>query len=145
MRTKDFLAYLDHELIVRAIAAAERKTSGEIRVFIQRGEIADSMAAARARFAKLGMTRTRERNGVLIFVAPRAQKFAVIGDEGVHQRCGDAFWQQLVASMQTHFKAENFTDAVIHAIERSGELLAEHFPREPGDRDELPNAVEENL
>jgi len=143
MRTKDFLAYLDHELIVRAIAAAERKTSGEIRVFIQRGEIADSMAAARARFAKLGMTRTRERNGVLIFVAPRAQKFAVIGDEGVHAKCGDEFWQQLIEAMQTHFKAENFSDAVIHAIAEAGELLARHFPRRPNDRNELPNAVEE--
>ena len=82
---------------------------------------------------------------MLIFVAPRSQKFAVIGDEDIHQRCGDAFWQQLVASMQTHFKAGNFTDAVIHAIDRTGALLAEHFPREPGDRDELPNAVEESL
>ena len=143
MRTKEFLGRLDHDRIVRAIAAAEGKTSGEIRVFVQRGEIADPMAAARTQFAKLGMTRTRERNGVLIFVAPRAQKFAVIGDEGVHEKCGEAFWQQLIEAMQAHFKAENFTDAVVHAIEQTGELLAQHFPRWPNDRNELPNAVEE--
>ena len=91
------------------------------------------------------MTATRERNGVLIFVAPRAQKFAVIGDEGIHQRCGDAFWQQLVAvDAGTHFQAENFTDAVVHAIDQTGELLsAQHFPRRPDDRNELPNTVEE--
>jgi uncharacterized membrane protein len=145
MRTKHFLKKLEHARVVQAIAAAEKKTSGEIRVFIQHGAMDDAVAAARAKFQKLGMTATRERNGVLIFVAPRAQKFAVIGDEGVHQRCGDVFWQQLVASMQTHFKAENFTDAVVHAIERTGALLAEHFPREPGNHDELPNAVEEGL
>jgi uncharacterized membrane protein len=144
MRTKHFVEKIEHKRIVHAIAAAETKTSGEIRVFIQHGAMDDAVAAARAKFQKLGMTATRERNGVLIFVAPRSQKFAVIGDEGIHQRCGDAFWQQLVASMQTHFKAGNFTDAVIHAIDRTGALLAEHFPREPGDRDELPNAVEES-
>ena len=143
MGTKEFLARLDHDRIVRAIAAAEQKTSGEIRVFVQRGEIIDPMAAARAKFEKLGMTRTRERNGVLIFVAPRAQKFAVIGDEGVHAKCGEAFWQQLIESTQVHFKAENFTDAIVHAIEHTGELLAQHFPRRPNDRNQLPNAVEE--
>jgi uncharacterized membrane protein len=144
MRSKEFLARLDHDRIVRAIAAAEGKTSGEIRVFVQRGEISDPMSGARAQFEKLGMTRTRERNGVLIFVAPRAQQFAVIGDEGIHAKCGDLFWQQLINTMQTHFKAENFTDAVVHAIEQVGELLAQYFPCRPNDRDELPNAVEES-
>ena len=144
MRTKEFLARLDHDRIVRAIAAAEEKTSAEIRVFVQRGEIRDPMATARAQFAKLGMTRTRDRNGVLIFVAPRTQKFAVIGDEGVHAKCGEPFWQRLIEAMQAHFKAENFTDAVVHAIQQTGELLAQHFPCRPNDRNELPNAVEES-
>ena len=143
MRSNEFLARLDHDRIVRAIGAAENKTSGEIRVFVQRGEIKDPISAARAQFEKLGMTRTRERNGVLIFVAPRMQNFAVIGDEGVHTKCGDVFWQQLIEAMQRHLKAENFTDALVHAIEQTGELLAQHFPRRPDDRDELPNAVEE--
>jgi uncharacterized membrane protein len=143
MRTKDFLSQLDHHRIVRAIAAAETQTSGEIRVYVKRGEIDDVMPAAREQFDKLGMTATRERNAVLIFVAPRSQKFAVLGDEGIHQRCGDGFWEQLVGAMQTFFRAQNFTDAVVHAIERTGALLAEHFPRQLDDRDELPNAVEE--
>jgi uncharacterized membrane protein len=143
MRTKEFLARLDQDRIVRAIAAADRKTSGEIRVFLQRGKITDPMAAARAKFEKLGMTRTHERNGVLIFVAPRTQKFAVIGDEGVHAKCGEAFWQQLIDAMQAHFKAENFTDALVHAVAEAGKLLAQYFPRRPNERDELPNAVEE--
>lgn len=142
MRTKEFLSKLDNDSVVRAIASAEGQTSGEIRVYVQRGPIDDPVSAAQAQFQKLGMTATRERNGVLIFVAPRSQKFAIVGDEAIHQRCGDAFWQQLVNAMQLHFKAANFTDALVHAIERTGELLAVQFPRQPDDRDELPNAVE---
>jgi uncharacterized membrane protein len=144
MRTKEFIEKLEHDRVVRAIAAAEAKTSGEIRVFIQRGEVEDPVAAAQVQFVKLGMTRTRERNGVLIFVAPRLQKFAVIGDEGIHAKCGEPFWQRLVEAMRTHFKAEHFTDAVVHAIEQTGELLADHFPRRPDDRNELPNTVLES-
>ncbi|HEY2713317.1 MAG TPA: TPM domain-containing protein [Chthoniobacterales bacterium] len=143
MRTKHFIAKLDDERIVRAIAAAEQQTSGEIRVFVQHGEVADPVVAAQARFEKLGMTATRERNSVLIFVAPRSQKFAVIGDRGIHQRCGDEFWQRLVEAMQQHLRAENFTDAVVHAIDQTGELLSQHFPRRSDDRNELPDEVEE--
>jgi uncharacterized membrane protein len=143
MRTKMFLDKLDHDRIAKAIAQAEQQTSGEVRVYVQRGEVEDPVAAAQTQFEKLGMTATRERNGVLVFVAPRSQRFAVIGDEGIHQRCGDGFWQHLVDAMALHFRAENFTDAVVHAIERTGALLAEHFPRRPDDRNELPDAVEE--
>ena len=99
--------------------------------------------AARTQFEKLGMTATRHRNGVLIFVAPRSQKFAVIGDTGIHERSGDQFWQELVESMREHFKAENFSDAVVQAIGKAGELLAQHFPRQPDDTNELTDAVEE--
>ncbi|HEY2801027.1 MAG TPA: DUF5130 family protein [Chthoniobacterales bacterium] len=143
MRTKAFVESLDNDRIVRAIAAAEQKTSGEIRVYIKRGEIGDAVAEAREQFEKLGMTATRERNGVLIFVAPRSQKFAVLGDKRIHERCGDEFWQQLVSSMQQHFRAENFTDAVVEAITETGDLLARHFPRADDDRNELPDKVEE--
>ena len=137
------MAKLEHDRIVKAIAAAETKTSGEIRVFIQHGELDDVVAAAGDQFQKLGMTGTRERNAVLIFVAPRAQKFAVVGDEGIHQRCGDKFWQELVEAIGAHFQREDFTSAIVQAIEVSGERLAEHFPRTPDDRNELPNRVEE--
>ena len=122
MRTKEFLHKLEHDRIVKAIAAAETKTSGEIRVFIQRGEIDDAVAVARRQFEKLGMTKTRARNAVLIFIAPRARKFAVLGDSGIHQRCGDQFWLQLVEAMQSYFKAHNFTDALVHAIRPNGPL-----------------------
>ena len=144
MRTKQFLENLEHDRIAKAIAAAEAKTSGEIRVFIQRGEVTDAIAAARERFEALGMTQTAERNAVLIFIAPRAQKFAVIGDKGIHEKCGDSFWQVLTAAMRGHFQAQNFTDAVVHAIAETGGLLARHFPRGLEDRNELSDIVEES-
>lgn len=142
MRSKDFLSRLDHKRITDAIADAERRTSGEIRVFIQRGEVAgDALRVAQKKFDELGMAKTAQRNGVLIFVAPRAQKFAVLGDEGIHQKCGEQFWQQLVARMAQHFRSENFTDGLVHGITETGTLLAQHFPREKSDRDELPNTI----
>ena len=143
MRTKEFLGKLEHDRIVRAIAEAEATTSGEIRVFIQRGEVADAVSDARAQFERLGMTQTRERNAVLIFVAPRAQKFAVIGDRACTRSAASLSGKSLTQAMRAHFQAQNFTDAIVHAIREAGNLLTQHFPRRPDDRNELPDAVEE--
>ena len=139
---KDFLKQLRHDDIVAAIRNAEKKTSGEIRVFISRKNADDAVAAAQIQFEKLGMTKTHHRNGVLIFVAPRARKFAIIGDTAVHQKCGDAFWQALAAEMTGHFKKSEFTSGIVHAVSKAGELLAAHFPPQPGDGNELADEVE---
>jgi uncharacterized membrane protein len=144
MRTKEFLGQLEHERIARAIKEAEAKTSGQIRVYVQRGEFAgDPVSAAQEKFQKLGMHATEQRNGILIFVLPRARKFAVIGDEGVHQKCGDEFWRQLVEKMRAHFQNEKFTDALVEAIEEAGALLAQHFPKTSAARNELSDEIVE--
>ncbi|HTJ00233.1 MAG TPA: TPM domain-containing protein [Dongiaceae bacterium] len=142
MKADEFLKQLRHEDLVAAIQAAEQKTSGEIRLFISHKDVPDAVAAAQAEFERLGMTRTRQRNGVLIFVAPRARKFAVFGDTAVHERCGDAFWQALAAEMSGHFQRGEFTAGIRHGIAKAGELLAVHFPRQSDDRNELPDQVE---
>lgn len=145
MRTKKFLRELEHDRITGAIKEAEAKTSGEIRVFIQRGTLeGDPLASAQQKFHAFGMQKTKERNAVLIFVAPRAQKFAVIGDEGIHQKCGEKFWRALVERMRGHFQNENFTQALVEAIEEAGKLLARHFPKSGGGPNELPNQVIES-
>lgn len=142
MRTKEFVSRLDHDRIVAAIAAAENGTSGEIRIFVQRGTITgDALPLAERKFQQLGMHKTAERNAILVFVAPRAQKFAVVGDEGVHAKCGAEFWNGLVQSMREHFKREAFTDAIVEGVESAGQLLARYFPRQTDDRDELSNEV----
>lgn len=138
---KTFLAQLDTARIERAITEAEKLTSGELRVVFHPGKVADATALARAEFARLGMTATRERNAVLLLVAPDARQFALFGDEGVHAKCGDAFWQAVAAAMEAHFRAGRHTEAVVEGVTRAGELLAREFPRHPDDRDELPNHV----
>lgn len=144
MRTHRFIRELEHDRIVNAIKAAEAKTSGQIRVFLQRGVFEeDPLLRAQQKFVQLGMQKTKERNGVLIFVAPRAQKFAVIGDDGVHAKCGDQFWQALVGRMREHFLREDFTDALVEAIESTGQLLARHFPRTGAAANELPDEIVE--
>jgi len=75
------------------------------------------------------MHKTAERNAVLIFVAPRAHKFAVVGDSAVHQKCGEQFWQRLVEGMREHFRNEKFSHALVEAIEEAGHALASHFPK----------------
>ncbi len=137
------LPKIDHARVVAAITAAERQTSGEIRVVVARHKAADPVAAAQRHFERLGMTHTVQRNGVLIFLAPRSRTFAVIGDTAVHEKCGDAFWRLLTAAMAVHFKRGEFTEGLIHGIEKAGALLAEQFPRAAGDNDQLSDQVDE--
>jgi uncharacterized membrane protein len=91
--------------------------------------VADPVAAALKEFLRLGMAQSPDRNGVLIFVTPRSRKFAVIGDAGVHAKCGDVFWQDLAQTMGAYFKKSEFTEGIAHGVRKAGELLAEHFPR----------------
>jgi uncharacterized membrane protein len=142
MRTKEFLSKLEHDRIVQTIREAESKTSGEIRVFVQRGKLnADPLPLAQKKFQQLGMHKTREHNAVLIFVAPRAHKFAVVGDQAVHEKCGEEFWQRVVERMREHFQNEKFSQALTEAVEEVGKVLAEHFPKTTADANELPDEI----
>ena len=141
MHEKDFISKLDEKRVVAAIGEAEKKTSGEIRVYVSHKNRDDALGFAQKRFVALGMTKTRDRNAVLLYIVPRTRKFAVIGDVAVHQKCGDIFWQEVIALMTERLKKEEFTDALVHAIEKIGELLAQHFPRRPGDTDQLSNEI----
>ena len=144
MRTKEFLSKLEHDRIVEAIRDTESKTSGQIRVFIQRGKLnVDPLAAAQKKFHHLGMHRTSERNAVLIFVAPRAHKLAVVGDKAIHEKCGEQLWQKLVDGMREHFRNEKFSHALVEAIEETGKALAEHFPKRSESSKQLPDDVVE--
>src|SRR6266404_4964777 len=142
MRTKEFLSKLEHDRVVAAIREAESKTSGEIRVFVQRGKLdVEPLIAAQKKFHRLGMHKALERNAVLIFVVPRAHKFAVVGDKAIHEKCGDEFWQRVVTRMRTHFQNENFSDALVEAIKEIGSVMASHFPKTLGNANELPDDV----
>jgi len=144
MRTREFLSKLEHDRIVHAIREAESKTSGEIRIYIQRGKLnGEPLTIAQKKFQRLHMHKAREHNAVLIFVAPRARKFAVVGDKAVHEKCGHEFWQRVVESMRTHFQNEKFSHAIVEAIDEIGNLLAAHFPRTSTPSNELPDEIAE--
>ena len=138
---KQFLKQLRHDDIVAAIHAAETKTSGEIRVFVTQHRPEAVVAAAQREFERLGMTQTKHRNGVLIYVAPGSRQFAVLGDAGVHQHCGDSFWQEVAGEMAEYFKQGDFSAALIHGIQKAGALLAAHFPPGAEDGNELPDEI----
>ena len=141
---KHFLSKLDHDRIVAAIAQAEGRTSGEIRVHVTRRKPKDLEARARRRFEKLGMTKTAHRNGVLIYIAPNLRRFQILGDAGIHEKCGDDFWKETASAMQELFRKGQFTEGILAGVEKIGQLLLQHFPRHPADRNELQDDVSED-
>ena len=143
MKADAFVKALDDQRIVAAIQEAEGRCRGEIRVHVAEGKVEDAQAAAEADFARLGMTDTAERNGVLILVAPESQTFAVVGDEGIDDRCADSFWSSVVETMQARFREGRFDDGLVEAVEQVGEELARHYPRKAGESDEneLPDTI----
>jgi uncharacterized membrane protein len=138
-----FFSQLENDRIVSAIADAERKSSGEIRVHVTRRKPEDLEARARSRFELLGMTRTAERNGVLFYIAPSVRRFQILGDSGIHERCGPDFWKEVAAEMEESFRRGEFTDGIVRGIGKVGEVMAQHFPRSAADKDELPNVIDE--
>ena len=143
MKPHQFLRAVDHERIVAAIAAAEKRTSAQIRVYVSHHQRVDALAFANRRFLKLKMDRTRMRNAVMIFMAPLTHKFAVVGDVAVHARCGEGFWRSVVAAMEPLLKHGDFTEAIVVGVTNVGEVLAEHFPPLPHDRNDRSDAVVE--
>lgn len=134
---------LDETRVIEAIRRAERTSSGEIRVSVASFFWGDVEKAARKAFVRLGMDRTAQRNSVLIFLVPSRKRFAVVGDEGIHAKVGQAFWNDLAACLSSHFRHEEFTEGLVQGITMVGERLAEHFPWEgAADRNELPDDVD---
>jgi len=134
MKPNELIAKLDDARIAEAIGVAEGRSTGEIRVCISHRHRDDPLAAAQERFRKLRMDRTKRRNAVLIYFLPLTQRFAVYGDIGVHEKCGEDFWRALVEGMRPRLKEGQFTEAIVFAVEQVGELLARHFPPDASDR-----------
>ena len=144
MKPASFLGRLDHDRVVAAIRAAEGRSRGEIRVHVAHKPVDDPQRAAAARFEKLGMTATADRNGVLLFVAPASQRFAVVGDKGIHERCGEGFWKDVASAMEEDFRQGRFTEGIVKGVARAGDALAAHFPRTGPDVNELADEVSED-
>ena len=128
-----------------AIRSAEARSRGEIRVHASSDIVEDAQREAARQFERLGMAATAERNGVLIYVAPRSQRFAVLGDTGIHEKCGAGFWKEIAAAMEHDFREGRYTDGLLKGIAAAGDALARFFPRtEAADRNELPDQISED-
>lgn len=129
------------EKVVHAINIAENKTSGEIRVVVEKhcpGEVFDR---ATYYFEKLAMHKTALRNGVLIYLAHEDHKFSIIGDAGIHKKVSDDFWECTKEIMVQEFRKEQFVEGLIQGIVHAGGQLAKFYPREEDDINELPNDI----
>lgn len=135
------------DAIARAIGGAEARTSAEIRVHMERRvprrwfRAGDPLARAHAVFHRLGMERTAERHGVLIYLAVGDRKFAIVGDAGIHRHVGDDYWAGVRDRMATSLRAGQALRAIVDAVEEVGSVLARHFPRRPDDVNELSDDV----
>lgn len=135
------MAESELEEVARVIAEVETLTSGEIRVYLDARCQDDPMARAVAVFERLSMHQTALRNGVLIYVSAEDHKLAVIGDQGVHERVGQEYWERQIATMTARFREGHLRDGLVTAVRELGAVLAMHFPRGPDDRNELSDAI----
>jgi uncharacterized membrane protein len=136
-----FLSDADLQAVAAAVASAEAATSAEIRVHLDATCPDDAMARAVEVFERLGMQQTAERHGVLIYVSIEDHKVAVIGDRGIHERVGQAYWERLLEAVLGHFRQARPRDGLVHAVGEVGSVLRRHFPRRPDDVNELPDQV----
>ena len=136
----------DLAAIAAAISEAEKTTAGEIRVSIRqkrrwRERKLSIEEMARREFHDLGMTKTKDQTGILIFLLMDERKFFILADEGIHTKVEGTTWTKIAEEMSSHFSKKNFHQGVIHGVQAVGKVLSRFFPRKADDRNELPNDV----
>ncbi len=136
-----FFSKAEKEMIAAAIREAEKNTSGEIRVHLESRAGENVFGRAKRVFQKIGMTRTAQRNGVLIFIAIKDRKFAVLGDTGINEKVPEGFWNDVAEILHRHFTEDKFAEGISEAVLRVGEKLKEYFPYQAGDKNELPDTI----
>ncbi|QXV66422.1 TPM domain-containing protein [Mucilaginibacter achroorhodeus] len=131
----------EQQRIQKAVANAERQTSGEIRVCIEKTCSDEVLDRAAKYFAQLEMQKTRLRNGVLIYVATVDRKFAIIGDAGINKVVPVDFWDTTKEEMLSQFKFGNLVEGIITGVTKAGEQLKQYFPHQAGDKNELSDDI----
>ncbi|KGQ46239.1 TPM domain-containing protein [Gallibacterium anatis] len=135
---------IQKSVIEQAIADLEKKTSAELRVYVERKKAdADRSALQQATFLfqQLEMEKTALRNGVLIYLALQSKQCAIVGDQGIDQYVEADFWQRACDLIVEQAKQKQYTQGIVNAIAMIGERLAQHFPYQEDDKNELPNEV----
>ncbi|MEP7374916.1 MAG: TPM domain-containing protein [Chitinophagaceae bacterium] len=142
-KRNSFFTVEERQLIVDAVRNAERRTSGEIRVFVEsRCPYMDAIDRAGQVFFKLQMQKTDDRNAVILYVAIKDRQLAVFGDEGIHAKVGQEYWNREVRQMISSFNRENYAEGIRQCITAIGEALHTHFPFDnETDKNELPDDI----
>ena len=136
-----FLSRSDEEQIIRSIREAEKATSGEIRVHLQKKLKGNLMDEAARVFHELEMDQTEARNGVLIFIVPSIKQFCILGDTGIDAVVPENFWDEIKDNLSMHFRENRMAQGLTENIERLGQKLKTHFPIQPSDENELPDTI----
>ncbi len=140
-KVEDFLTADQEQQIIAAIRRAEKTTSGEIRVHLERHTDLNVLDRAAEVFHWLKMDNTIQRNGVLIYVAVDDHRFAIYGDRGINEVVPENFWESTKDTILNQFKKHNFTQGLIDGILLAGKQLQEHFPWDHGSTNELPDEI----
>jgi uncharacterized membrane protein len=136
-----FLTTEQEQTIVQAIKIAEKNTSGEIRVHIEKKTNKPPLERALEVFYSLEMDKTEQRNGVLIYFAVESKQFAILGDEGINSKVPENFWDLEKELMLSHFKKEEYSKGIELSILKVGEKLKEFFPYQDDDSNELSDEI----
>lgn len=140
-KIEEFLTEEDEAEVVAAIRQAEKKTSGEIRVHIEKSSKGDIWGRAMEVFHLLKMDNTKQDNGVLIYVAIDDRNFVIYGDKGINKVVPKDFWETTKDAIVAQFKKGNFKQGLIDGILRAGKELQEHFPWSEGTENELSDKI----
>ncbi len=138
---KRFITEEDEKEIVEAIQQAEKETSGEIRVHIEKTSKIDSFDRATEVFHQLKMDNTKQGNGVLIYLAIEDRNLVILGDYGINNVVPEDFWESTKNTMLSQFKKENFKQGLIDGILMAGKQLQQHFPWDSNDKNELSDQI----
>jgi len=140
---KKLFTAAEQEQIVAAIGKAEQQTSGEIRVYVEhRCRYVNALDRAAEVFAGLKMEKTAARNAVLVYIALKSRQLAIYGDKGIHEKVGEAFWNEQVGHIISHFNRSDYAGGIARVVTEIGEALKAHFPYDKGtDTNELPDDI----
>jgi len=142
MTAEEFLTPEEEQRIIKAIQTAEKNTSGEIRVHLEsKNKEKPSLAYVEEVFHQLGMTQTKERNGILFYVDVNHHIFTIIGDEGIHKKVPDGFWNQIKEDLIKAFKQGRYAEGLEKGILQAGEKLKQYFPYQSDDINELSDEI----
>jgi uncharacterized membrane protein len=127
--------------IVKAIQAAEQDSSGEIRVHLLRSFRGEEIEESKKIFEKIGMTSTKDRNGVLFILGIQDRKLVVLGDQGIHEKVPSDFWDGINDRVLKEFKQKRFLEGLVIGIQLCGEKLKKFFPHQARDKNELSDQI----